>query len=192
MSDISPTTNLKTETTNIETVIRETDTKLKYVADWKEHFPDLQHIMLAGTNFSGMKLAGCNFSYAVLSGSNFEGADLERAVFTHCILTDANFSKANLKHADFTGAHLVRANFLESCMVHCNFTDANMESVSYPFNCNGFQGVRHSMNNVQNFLTLFKLLKGVDPELMKAIAPWFNEQLDLPDEVRKNQQIQTP
>ncbi|MDR8390600.1 pentapeptide repeat-containing protein [Aliifodinibius sp. S!AR15-10] len=162
-------------------MIIETKKKLKYIKDWKTRFPDLRDTFLAGTDFSGHDLAGGDFSGAILSGATFEGANLVKARFTNCILTDSNFTKANLKRADFRDAHLVRANLLESCLVGADFTGANLESVSYPFNCNGFLGVTHSMENIRDFLTLFQLLDGLDEELLEVIRPWFNEKLDLPD-----------
>ena len=164
-------------------MIKKAAHKTKYVSNWRDHIPDLQNIFLAGIDFSNQDLSDCCFDGAILSGANFEGANLENASFNKCLLSDANFGKANLKRTNFTNALLVRVNFLNSDLTGSDFTDANLESVSYPFNCKGFLGVKHSMDNIQKLLTLFKLLREVDHDLLEALKPWFDDTMSLRDQV---------
>jgi hypothetical protein len=88
--------------------------------------------------------------------------------------------QSNLQNANFANAYLVRANFLDAELGNANFVGANLESCAYPMNCAGFFRVKHSPENISDFLTLFSLLEEVDEELLKAVEPWVNKNLSVP------------
>lgn len=164
-------------------MIKVSENKLRHVHNWSEHAPNLSHIFLAGIDFSNQDLSGFNFTSAYLPEAQFENTILKDTIFTNAVLTRVNFTGSDLSNADFRESHLVGANLHDCTLKGADFRGALMESVTYPMNCNGFHGVKHSMENVQNLLALFQLVEGIDPELIKAISPWFNKDLRLPDSI---------
>lgn len=154
--------------------------QLKQVADWKILIPNLNNLFLPEVDFSNLDLSECNFTDSYLPNANFQNTDLRGANFSNALLTRANFEKANLQNANFANAYLVRANFLDAELGNANFVGANLESCAYPMNCAGFFRVKHSPENISDFLTLFSLLEEVDEELLKAVEPWVNKNLSVP------------
>jgi len=69
--------------------------------------------------FTGMNLAGYDFSSDDLSRADFTGANCSACNFTSATLTDVNFTGAHLSGANFTSANLTRATM----------TGANFENV---------------------------------------------------------------
>ncbi len=61
---------------------------------------------LSGVNFSGGKLADCDFTMAELSGANFSNSDLSHCTFSGTNLKGANFDGAIIFKTDFMGANL--------------------------------------------------------------------------------------
>jgi uncharacterized protein YjbI with pentapeptide repeats len=161
---------------------QEFKTRLKQISDWKKLIPNLNNLFLPEADFSSLDLSACNFYESYLPNANFKGADLKDANFSDALLTRANFQNANLENANFTNCHLVRVNFLDANLENAIFLGANLESCAYPMNCSGFFRVKHSQENISDFLALFSLLEGIDKELLNAVKPWINKNLSIPGE----------
>jgi len=72
-------------------------------------------------NFSGLDLAGADFSFADLSNVNFSGSNLK----------NADFSFANLEGDNFTGADLTNANLESANLNNAELTNANLGDVNF-------------------------------------------------------------
>ena len=118
---------------------------------WLKHEPDgkmacFKNMDLKRCNFSGLNLAGVDFSQAKVGSADFSGCNL-----TGCNFTDAHASYANFSDADLSGVIANRANFTSAQFVNarlndsilrdstfdkCSFVDADM----FQADCTGISG----------------------------------------------------
>lgn len=149
---------------------------------WKELAPDLSDTCFPLARFFDENLKGHTFQNSVLTEARFDQVNLRKVDFSNATLTRAIFLGCDLRQSNFQSSQLTGAVFVACDLSYADFSDANLEACCYPLHCDGFHGVRHSMKNIKQFMTLFQLLKGVDQDLLQAIAPWFSDEVCLPDD----------
>lgn len=92
----------------------------------------LEHVNLAGADFTGTNLSDCSFVDCNLSGAKFKGTELQpehssipskvaSLLFLRCNLTGARFSGANCSARTFADSDLSNAVFDGSEMWSCSF-----------------------------------------------------------------------
>jgi hypothetical protein len=79
--------------------------------------------------FTGMNLAGYDFTSDDLTRAVFTGANCGACNFTSATLTDANFTGANCDGANFTSATLTRATMTGAVMTNTTLTSATTTNI---------------------------------------------------------------
>jgi uncharacterized protein YjbI with pentapeptide repeats len=113
-------------------------------ANWKSVMID--HLQLAGADFSGMDLSkvhffranldGANFSNCILSGANLrlaslDGASFYRAFAVNLKLADVNASEADFDHAVFYSSDFYQANLHKAKLCNAFFCDIEAQHACF-------------------------------------------------------------
>jgi len=92
---------------------------------------DFSGMFLAGMDFSGSNLELANFTGADLQGADFQNCNLESAVFSGANLANAAFSKSNLENANLENVDGTSAYFEETNLVNASFRGSDLRGATF-------------------------------------------------------------
>lgn len=89
-----------------------------------------KNCVISGSDFSGRKLTGVDFTKSELFGVSFADANLSISVFSGSTIADVSFANADLTGANFVGSRLKNVSFTGANLTGAVFEGAILDDTS--------------------------------------------------------------